>query len=85
MVVHYATFQVIMVPEPGVTGPSAEAMGERTIIRRNQVLIGENRVDWWAYDLHYSVISDQVPIEEQMLVAESMMLIAPGSGSWLEY
>ncbi len=84
VVVHYATFQVIMVPEPGVTGPSAEAVGERTTIRRKQVLIGENQVDWWAYDLHYSVISDQVPIEEQILVAESMMLVSPGSGSWLE-
>jgi len=84
VVVHYATFQVIMVPEPGVTGPSAEAVGERTTIRRRQVLVGENRVDWWVYDIHYSIVSDQVPIEEQIIVAESMMLIGPGSGSWLE-
>jgi len=84
VVIHYATFQVIMVPEPGVAGPSADVVGEWTTIRRKQVFIGENRVDWWVYDIHYSIVSDQVPIEEQIIVAESMMLVGPGSGSWLE-
>ena len=82
--VHYSTFQVTMVPEPGVTGPPPGAVGEWITIRKKQVLVGENRVDWWVYDIHYSIVSDQVPIEEQIIVAESMMLIAPGSGSWLE-
>jgi len=81
--VHYSTFQVTQVPEPGVTGPSPDAMGERTTINKKQVLIGENRVDWWAYDIHYSVVSDQVPVGEQIMIAESMMLLAPGTGSWL--
>jgi len=47
-------------------------------------IIGTGRVDWWAYDLHYAIVSDQVPTSEQRLIAESMMQIAPGSGSWLE-
>lgn len=82
--VHYSTFQVTMVPEPGVTGPPPGAVGEWITIRKKQVLVGENRVDWWVYDIHYSIVSDQVPIEEQIIVAESMMLIAPGAGSWLD-
>lgn len=82
--VHYSTFQVTIVPEPGVTGLPPDAAGERVIIRKTPALVGENRVDWWRYDLHYSIISDQVPVEEQIIVAESMMLVAPGSESWLE-
>jgi len=82
--VYYSTFQVIIVPEPSVTGPPPDALGEWVTIRKTPVLVGENRVDWWLYDLHYSIISDQVPAEEQIIVAESMMLVAPGTGSWLE-
>jgi hypothetical protein len=82
--VHYATFDVILVPEPGVTSPPRNAAGERTTIHKKPGLLGTNRVDWWAYDLHYAIVSNQVPTSEQLLVAESMMQIAPGSGSWLE-
>jgi len=81
--VHYSTFQVIIVPEPGVTGPPANATDEWVTIRKTPVLVGDNRVDWWRYDLHYSIISEQVPAEEQLIVAESMMLVAPQTGSWL--
>jgi len=82
--VHYATFDVMLVPEPGVTGPPRNMAGERTTIHKKPGLIGTNRVDWWAYDLHYAIVSDQVPTSEQLLIAESMIQIAPGSGSWLE-
>lgn len=82
--VHYATFDVILVPEPGVTGPPQGMAGEKATIRKKPGIIGTNRVDWWAYDLHYAIVSDQVPTSEQLLIAESMMQIAPGSGSWLE-
>ncbi len=82
--VHYATFDVILVPEPGVTGPPRNMAGERTTIHKKLGLIGTGRIDWWAYDLHYAIVSDQVPTSELLLVAESMMQIAPGSGSWLE-
>jgi len=82
--VHYDAFDVILIPEPGVTEPPQNVEGEKTTIHKKLGIIGTGRVDWWAYDLHYSVISDRVPIEELTLVAESMMQIAPGSGSWLE-
>ena len=82
--VHYATFDVILVPEPGVTSPPKNMAGERATIHKKPGIIGTNRVDWWAYDLHYAIVSNQVPTSEQLLVAESMMQIAPGSGSWLE-
>jgi hypothetical protein len=82
--VHYATFDVILVPEPGVTGPPQGMAGEKATIRKKPGIIGTNRVDWWAYDLHYAIVSDQVPASEQLLIAESTMQIAPGSGSWLE-
>jgi len=82
--VHYSTFQVTIVPQPGVTGPPPDATGEWVTIRKTPVLVGDNRVDWWRYDLHYSIISEQVPAEEQLIVAESMMLVAPQTGSWLE-
>mgnify|MGYP001129423726 CR=1 FL=1 len=82
--VHYATFDLILVPEPGVTEPPRDMEGEKTIIHKKPGIIGTNCVDWWAYDLHYAIVSDQVPTSEQILIAESMMQIAPGSGSWLE-
>jgi len=82
--VHYTTFDVILVPEPGVTGPPRNMAGERTTIHKKSGLIGTGRIDWWAYDIHYAIVSDQVPTSEQLLIAESMMQIAPGSGSWLE-
>ena len=82
--VHYATFDVILVPEPGVTGPPRNMAGERTTIHKKSGLIGTGRIDWWAYDLHYAIVSDQVPTSELLLIAKSMMQIAPGSGSWLE-
>ena len=60
------------------------AVGEWNTIRKKQVLVEENRVDWRVYDIHYSSVSDQVPIEEHIIIAESMMLIAHGFGSWPE-
>lgn len=82
--VHYDTFDVVLVPEPGVTESPRDMEGEKTTIHKKPGIIGTNRVDWWAYDLHYTILSDQVPTSEQLLIAESMMQIAPGSGSWLE-
>ncbi|MDD4986771.1 MAG: hypothetical protein PHQ43_13545, partial [Dehalococcoidales bacterium] len=82
--VHYDTFNVMLIPEPGVTEPPHEMEGEKTTIHKKPGIIGTGRIDWWAYDLHYAIISDQVPTSEQLLIAESMMQIAPGSGSWLE-
>ena len=63
--------------------PPDSFIGERATIRKRQVVIGQNRIDWWAYDIHFAVISDQVPMTELKLVAESMMLIGVVSGSWL--
>jgi len=82
--VHYDTFNVMLIPELGVTEPPPDMEGEKTTIHKKPGIIGENRVDWWAYDLHYAIVSEQVPTSEQLLIAESMMQIAPGSGSWLE-
>jgi len=82
--VHYDTFNVVLVPEPGVTGPPRGMAGEKTTIHKKSGIIGTGRVDWWAYDIHYAIVSDQVPTSEQLIMAESMMQIAPGSGSWLE-
>jgi len=82
--VHYATFDVVLVPEPGVTSPPRNMEGEKTTIHKKPGVIGLGRVDWWAYDLHYAIVSDEVPASELLLIAESMMQIAPGSGSWLE-
>jgi len=79
---HYSAFDVVLSPEPGVTAPDS-FVGERTTIRTKQVIIGDGRIDWWVYDIHFAVISDQVPMAELKLVAESMMLIGVYSGSWL--
>jgi len=81
--VHYSTFQLILVPEPGVTGPSPDAVGERTTIRSHQALLGDDRIDWWALDIHYAIVSDQVSVEEQIMIGRSMLLVVPGGGSWL--
>jgi hypothetical protein len=81
--VFYSALRVVLSPEPGVSEVPESIAGERTIIRTKQVVIGEDRIDWWAYDIHFSVISDEVPISELKLVAESMMLVGPYSGSWL--
>lgn len=81
---HYDTFDVILVPEPGVTGPPRDMEGEKTAIHKKPGIIGTGRVDWWAYDIHYAIVGDGVPASELLLIAESMMQIAPGSGSWLE-
>jgi hypothetical protein len=81
--VFYSKLQVVLSPEPGVTQPPGNISGERITIRKKQVVIGQNRIDWWVYDIHFAVISDQVPMSEMKLIAESMMLMGPGSGSWL--
>jgi len=82
--VHYDTFDVILVPEPGVTSPPRDAEGEKATISKHPGLIGTGRIDWWAYDLHYSIVSDHVPTSEQLFIADSMIPVVPGSGSWLE-
>ncbi|MDD4876794.1 MAG: hypothetical protein PHQ86_06685, partial [Dehalococcoidales bacterium] len=79
----YSTVQVVLSPEPGITQPPDDFPGERMTIRKKQVIIGQNIIDWWIYDIHFSVISDEILMSELKLVAESMMLIGPGSGSWL--
>jgi len=82
--VHYDAFDVILVPNPGITDPPRDMEGEKTTIHKKPGIIGLGRVDWWAYDLHYAIVSDEVPASELLLIAESMMQMAPGSGSWLE-
>ncbi|MBL7166899.1 MAG: hypothetical protein ISS55_10530 [Dehalococcoidales bacterium] len=81
--VFYSGFQVVLSPEPDVSFPPEDVVGERTKIRTKQVVIGEGRIDWWVYDIHFAVISGGVPMPELKLVAESMMLVGPYSGSWL--
>jgi hypothetical protein len=81
--VFYSSFQVVLSPEPGITQPPENIPGERTTIRKKQVVIGQGRIDWWVYDIHFSVISDELPMSELKLIAESMMLIGVYSGSWL--
>lgn len=79
----YSDYRVVLSPEPGVLEPPESYTGEKTIIRKKTVIIGQNRVDWWVYDLHFSVISDEIPMSEMKLIVESMMLIGTVSGSWL--
>jgi len=80
---YYSSFRVVLNPEPGVSEPPAGFTGERATIRKRAVVLGQDRIDWWAYDIHFSVISDTIPMSELKLVAESMMLIGVYSGSWL--
>ncbi len=79
----YSAFQVVLSPAPGVTTPPESVVGERITIRTKSVVIGQDRIDWWVDDIHRSVISDEIPMSELKLVAESMMLIGIHSGSWL--
>jgi hypothetical protein len=81
--VFYSAFLVVLSPEPGVSQPPEGLSGDKTTIRNNPVVIGKDRIDWWRYDIHFTVISDEVPMSELRLVAESMMLVGPFSGSWL--
>jgi hypothetical protein len=81
--VFYSALRVILSPERGISEPPASYTGERTIIRKKPVVIGQDRIDWWVYDIHFSVISDEIPMSELKLVAESMMLIGVYSESWL--
>ncbi len=80
----YSAFRVVLSPEPGVMTPPESVVGERTTIRTKTVVIGRDRIDWWADDIHRAVISKEIPMSELKLVAESMMLIGVFSGSWLE-
>ncbi len=79
----YSSFRVELSPEPGVKAPPAGFAGTRDTIRNNTVVIGSNRIDWWADDIHRTVISDLLPMSELRLVAESMMLIGVYDGSWI--
>ena len=82
---HYKGLDVILRPEPGVTEPPDSYAGERTVIRKKTVIVGENRIDWWVYDIHNTLISDVVPMYELKLVAESMMTVGPHNNSWLGF
>ena len=79
----YSSFSVELSPEPGVNEPPAGFAGQRDTIRNRPVLIGSNRIDWWADDIHRTVVSDMLPMGELRLIAESMMLIGIYSGSWI--
>ena len=79
----YSSFSVDLSPEPGVKEPPAGFAGQRDTIRKRQVVIGSDRIDWWADDIHRTVISDSLPMSEIRLIAESMMLIGVYSGSWI--
>ena len=81
----YSHLRTMACPDPGVTEPPGDVSGERTVIRKKQVVIGEGRIDWWIYDIHFSVVSKEIPMDELKLVAESMMLVGPFSNSWLDY
>jgi len=70
---------VILSPEPGVSELPVNITGET--IHNKPVIIGEDRIDWWVYDIHFAVVSEQVSISELKLIAESMMLVGPYSGS----
>ncbi len=80
----YSSLRVGLCPEPGITGPPKGFTGERTTINDISVVIGENRIDWWSNDIHTSLISEEISIEELKKVAESMLQVAPFSGSWLD-
>ena len=79
----YTSFSVELSPEPGVKEPPASFAGQRDTIRNRPVVVGSNRIDWWADDIHRTVISDMLPMSELRLIAESMMLIGVHSGSWI--
>jgi hypothetical protein len=79
----YSSFSVELGPEPGVREPSAGFAGQRDTIRNRPVVIGNNRIDWWADDIHCAVISDSMSMSELRLIAESMMLVGVYSGSWI--
>jgi hypothetical protein len=79
----YSSFSVQLSPEPGVGEPPAGFAGQRDTIRKRQVIIGSNRIDWWADDIHRTVTSDLLPMSELRLIAESMMLVGVYSGSWI--
>lgn len=81
--VFYSDYQVVFSPERGVTEPPAGFTGESTIICRKTAFIGQNRIDRWLYDIHFTVISDNIQMDELKYIAESMMLVAPYSESWL--
>jgi hypothetical protein len=81
----YSHLRVTLCPEPGITEPPGDVSGERTVIRKKQVVIGQNRIDWWIYDIHFSVVSNEIPMDELKLVAKSMMQVGPFTNSWLDY
>jgi len=79
----YSSFRVELSPEPGVKEPPPGFAGQRDTIRKRAVVIGSDRIDWWADDIHRTVISDSLQMSELRLIAESMMLIGVYSGSWI--
>ncbi len=79
----YSSFRVELSPEPGVKEPPTGFPGTRDTIRNRPVVIGKGRIDWWADDIHRTVISDSLPMGELRLIAESMMLVGVYSGTWI--
>jgi hypothetical protein len=79
----YTSFSVKLSAEPGVKDAPSGFAGQRDTIRNRPVVIGSNRIDWWADDIHRTVTSDSLPMSDLRLVAESMMLIGVYSGSWI--
>jgi hypothetical protein len=79
----YSSFNIQLSPEPGVKEPPFGFAGQRDTIRKRQVVMGNNRIDWWADDIHRTVINNVLPMSELRLIAESMMLVGVYSGSWI--
>lgn len=82
---HYPDLKVVLCPEPGISAPPEEITGERVPFHNKTMVLGQGRVDWWIYDMHFSVISTTVPMDELVLVAKSMMQVGPFSESWLDW
>ena len=80
----YNNLRVGLCPEPGILSPPDSIIGEKTSIQDIPAVIGENRIDWWSCDIHFSVTSDEIPVDELKEVAESMLQFTPFSGSWLD-
>jgi hypothetical protein len=80
----YNNLRVGLCPEPGLTEPTPGLDGESVIIHDIQAVIGENRIDWWSHDIHFSLISDEISIGELKRVVESMVQVKPFDESWLD-
>jgi len=80
----YNYLRVGLCSEPGIMEPPPEEIGVRTVIHDIPAVIRENRIDWWSDDIHFSLVSDEIPSDELKKVADSMMQVVTFSGSWLD-